>query len=385
MKTKLRWLFPLLLFGLVIVLMYSPIPIPPYLDFQALYHVNLGVLRGISLYDWEGQINMIAELAGVTPSQVIFNPFAYPPWYSLLTLPLALLPIQVAARLWFSVNLLIVIVFVWLATTDIPVRKRIIFTLLAILFLPILGTLFIGQFVLPVLLGAGLLIYALPRENVWLTSFGFFLLTFKPHMGGLIFLAVFISLLLRRDVFMRRVFLHTGAILLFFSLASIFVDWAWPVHYFEKLLVFREASHCEGLCISIPMMILSLFNISSSQALWVGIVLLSGLSVWFITSRPGIWKDTETLIAVGFCITLLSSPYQYNYDFAILLVPFFVLASRTRNLVDWIILSMAYFIPWGGLLFGRQGNMILLVSVLGLVILLWLKNHSTYREKQVLQ
>jgi hypothetical protein len=120
MKKTLLWMF--LSLGLLLAITYLPLPIPSTLDFQAMYHANLGVLRGIPLYDWDGQIGMIADMAGVTPSQVILNPFAYPPWYSLLTLPLALLPIQVAARLWFAVNLLIVIVFSWLATTDMPVR-----------------------------------------------------------------------------------------------------------------------------------------------------------------------------------------------------------------------------------------------------------------------
>ena len=369
MKKLLVWIF--LSLALLLAIAYLPLPIPSSLDFQAMYHANLGVLRGIPLYDWDGQVGMIAEMAGVTPSQVILNPFAYPPWYSLLTLPLALLPIRVAARLWFAVNLLIVIVFAWLVTLGMPVRKRIMFTLLAILYLPILGTLFIGQFVFPVLLGTGLLIYALPRERVWLTSFGLFFLTFKPHMGGLIFLAVAVYLFLRRNKFMRRVFLHMSAILVFFSVASFFVDGAWPVHYLEKLLVFRGVSHCEGVCISIPMMILSMFDVSSSQALWVGMILLLGLSSWIIRSRPMVWKDADALIAAGFCITFLVSPYQYNYDFVVLLVPLFVLASRAQKRVDWAWLAFVYFLPWVGLFFGRRGNAILLVSPLVLIVLLW--------------
>ena len=372
MKKVFGWI--LLALVLVVTIGYSHLPIPYSLDFQALYHANLGVLRGVPYYDWTGQVNMIADMAGVTPLQVALNPFAYPPWYSFITLPLAMLPIQMAARLWFAINFLIVLIFVWLATVEKPVRDRILFLLLTILFLPIPGTLIVGQFVFPVLLGAGLLLFALPRERVWLTSLGLFLLTFKPHMGGLVFLAISVFLFLRCDVFAKRVFWHTCAIMAFFFISGFLVDWNWPVHYLEKLFVFREVSQCEDLCISIPMMILSLFGVSSAKAIWVAGVLFVGVSGWFIRSRPKVWKDARMLIAVGFCITLLSSPYQYNYDFVVLLLPLFVLASIVRNMRDWLLLAFAYFPPWVGLFFERQGNQVLLVSAFGLLYLLWNKS-----------
>ncbi|HEX8992174.1 MAG TPA: hypothetical protein VF784_10905, partial [Anaerolineales bacterium] len=45
-----------------------PLPIPPYLDFQVLYHADMGLVRGIGLYDHAGQVQMIAGLAHV-PAQ----------------------------------------------------------------------------------------------------------------------------------------------------------------------------------------------------------------------------------------------------------------------------------------------------------------------------
>jgi hypothetical protein len=190
-------------------------------------------------------------------------------------------------------------------------------------------------------------------------------------MGGLVFLAVAVYLVMRRDRFAKRVFWTTGSIMLFFFVSSFLVDWAWPVHYLEKLLVFRDASQCEGLCINIPMLTLSLLSVSSKYAVWVTVVLLLALVGWFIGSRPNIWKDADALIAAGFCITFLVSPYQYNYDFVLMLVPLFVLAGKARNRPDWLWLSLAYFLPWVGLLFGRQGNALILVSALGLTYLLW--------------
>jgi len=71
------------------------------------------------------------------------------------------------------------------------------------------------------------------------------------------------------------------------------------------------------------------------------------------------------------CIALLSSPYQYNYDFVVLLLPFFILTPQAQKRLDWIVLALAYFLPWIGLIFGRQGNSVLLISTFGLMLLLW--------------
>lgn len=377
MKFVPRWFFVLLAFGLVLSIAYFPLPVEPYLDFQALYHANLGVLRGIPLYDWAGQVNMIAELAGIPPAQVVLNPFAYPPWYALITLPLALLPIAVAARLWFVLNLLIVIVFVWLATEEWPERRKLISFLLAILFLPVLGALFVGQFIFPVLLGAGLLVYALPRERAWLTSFGLILLTFKPHIGGLMILGVVVYLLLRGGAFVRRTLWITGGLMSVLFVSGFLVDPAWPVHYLEKLLVFRDVSHCEGVCMNLPMVILSLFNISSIQPVWVGGIMLIGWIGLFIRNRPNVWKDASLLGVVAICIILLSSPYLYNYDFVVLLLPLFMLAAKAHKPLDWFWLAIAYILPWVGITFGRQGNWVLLVSAFALILLVWHKSKGS--------
>jgi Glycosyltransferase family 87 len=365
------WLIFPLAFGLMLAIAYLPLPIQPYLDFQALYHANLGVLRGIPLYDLTGQVNMIAELAGVTPDKVLLLPFVYPPWYSLLTLPLALLPIEVAARLWFEVNLFIVMTFVWLLTENWPARRRLLSFLFAILFLPVLGALFVGQFVFPVLLGGGILAHALRHERVWLTACALILLTFKPHIGGLAFLAGLIYLALRRDGFSRRALWVAGAMAIFLLAASFLVDQAWPVRYFETLFGFRKISPCGELCVSLPMAITSLFAINSTYAIWVGGILLLSWAGWFIKARLGAWKEVSWLISVAFCITLLSSPYQYNYDFVVLLLPLLVLASKVQGQRDWLWLALVYFLPWIGFIFSRHGNMVLLVSAFGLMCLLW--------------
>lgn len=84
---------------------------------------------------------------------------------------------------------------------------------------------------------------------------------------------------------------------------------------------------------------------------------------------------------------MLVSPYLYNYDFLLLLVPFAVLFHKS-NLVQKILVFICYLIPTFALLiYGRNGNITLNIAtaVLLLLVLARAKNpiidvpaHATY-------
>jgi hypothetical protein len=359
------FLFLLLLFAFLV-----PLPIPPYLDFQVLYHANLGLTQGIALYDRAGQAEMIARLAGVTPGQVFVLPFPYPPWYALATLPLALLPIETAARLWFGLNLSMLLVSIWLLTDGWKPVTRLASFLAAIVFIPVIGTLYVGQFVFPVLLGASLMTHALRRENIVLTAIAAALLTFKPHLGGPLAGAALIYLFLRRDDFSRRArtaILVTAILLFAFGFLA---DPAWPINYLHSLLGFRDipgVSSC-GLCASLPVGLVALFTGQTDigPALPLGAALFVLLFAALIRFRRAIFQDPVSLVSASILITLLADPYLLNYDFALLLVPLFILVSR----MDWFWPALAYLLPSFLLgLFGRGGNLYMPVSALLLLSL----------------
>ena len=150
---------------LLIVAVAASVPLQPYLDFQVLFHANMGLLRGIPLYDHAGQVEMIAQLAGVPARQVYVLPFPYPPWYALSTIWLAWLPVDAAARVWFGLNLLMLVASVGLLTRGMPPMRRALVFLGAMFWLPTLGSLFVGQYGFPVLLGAALMAHGLKRES----------------------------------------------------------------------------------------------------------------------------------------------------------------------------------------------------------------------------
>ncbi len=281
----LIFLLLLLLFAFLV-----PLSIPPYLDFQVLYHANMGLLRGIPLYDRVAQIEMIADLAGLTPDRVFVLPFPYPPWYALSTLFLALLPIEIAARLWFGLNLSMLLVSAWFLTDGWKPVPRLASFLIAILFAPVLGSLFVGQFVFPVLLGAALMTFSLRRGNVPLTALSIALLTFKPHLGGPLAGAALIYLFLRPGGFSRRASraIILAAVLLF--ALGFLADPAWPVNYLHSLLGFRDipgVSSC-GLCASLPVGIVALVTGQTAigPALPLGVALFVILFAALFLFRP---------------------------------------------------------------------------------------------------
>ena len=400
------FLLPLSAFCLLIA--FLPLPLPPYLDFQVLYHADLGLLQGIPLYDRAGQAEMIANLAGVAPDHVFVLPFPYPPWYALSTIFLALLPIEVAARLWFGLNLSMLMISVWLLRngnnsasqnsesndssrwmqsreTLHSVRvlaKTLLYYLLAILFVPVLGSLFVGQFIFPVLLGASLLTFSLRRENVPLTALAAALLTFKPHLGGPLAGAALIYLFLRRDDFSHRArtAILVTALLLF--AVGFLADPNWPVNYLHSLLGFRDMPgvvSC-GLCASLPVALVSLVTGQTSivPALPLGAALFIVLFGALFLFRREVFRTPESLVAASVLVTLLADPYLLNYDFALLLAPLFLLRRAARR-VDWIWLILAYLLPLLLLgLLGRAGSLYLPLAALLLFGLLLVRARNSH-------
>ena len=71
-------------------------------------------------------------------------------------------------------------------------------------------------------------------------------------------------------------------------------------------------------------------------------------------------------------MVLLVNPYLLNYDFVLLLVPFFVLMKQHRTIIEYLLLVFAYLLPLISLDFlGRQGNSLFLVSTLILLLVFY--------------
>ena len=354
------------------IALYVPTSLPAHSDFSALYNTDLALVHRVPIYDLEKVEGLAVQYAGIPPEKFFLARFPYPPWFALSTFYLGWMPAKAAATLWFELNLVMLFLSIWLLTDGWPGQWRMIAFPLVLFFLPVLGALSVGQYDFPVLLGTSLLIYSLPKENLPLTVLGMVLLTFKPHVGALVLLTALGWILFNKSQFGRRLIrpLLAAAIALF--LAGFIADPAWTVSYPRMLLSYQNEGNVSGCseCASLPVFLSRwFFDGSLTTAIWVAIVLLIALLIIFYFIRS-LLKPHALVLSAVLLLTLLVSPYLYNYDFLLLLLPFAVLI-RQSHMLEKIILLVCYLLPtFALLLYGREGNIsLILVAVLMMALL----------------
>ena len=365
----------LLLILMVAVALYVPNSLPVGSDFSALYNTDLALVNHVPIYDLEAVEAVAVEASSLPPDKFFLARFPYPPWYALSTFYLGLMPAKAAGTLWFELNLVMLFLSVWFLTDGWNGRLRLIAFPLALFFLPVLGALSVGQYDFPVLLGTSLLIYSLRRENVALTTLGAVLLTFKPHVGALILLSVLIHLIVSRSDFGRRAMRSIVISGVFLFIVGFIADTTWIVSYPKMLLSYQgegNVSSCSE-CASLPVWLSRwLLDGSLSKAMLIAVLLLFALAGMFSLKRSTLLKSPSLLMMSALLITLLVSPYLYNYDFILLLVPFALLAN-TGNLPQRITVIVCYLVPTFAIaLYGRAGNISLLAVTIVIVVLLFL-------------
>lgn len=359
---------------MVAIALYVPNSLPAGSDFSALYNTDLALVNGMPIYNLEAVEAVAVQASGIPPGHFFLARFPYPPWYALSTFYLGLLPAQNAAMLWFEINLAMLFLSVWLLTDGWDGRMRLIAFPLALFFLPVLGALSVGQYDFPVLLGTALLVYSLKRENFALTTLGAVLLTFKPHVGALILLSALVWLIADRSSFGRRVvrtLLLAGVVLV---TAGFLADPDWVVSYPKMLLTYQGEGNVASCseCASLPVYASRwFFDGSLSKAIWIAVVLLIVLAGICFMRRSALLRSQKLLLTSSLLITLLVSPYLYNYDFLLLLVPYAVFAMDGRTSQRVLVIA-CYLVPTAAVLFlGRNGNFSLLLAAITLAILLY--------------
>ena len=361
--------------AMLLIALYVPNSLPVHSDFSAIYNTTLALIHRVPIYDLE-QVEALAEqFAGIPEEDFFLARFPYPPWYALSTFYLGLMPAKAAGTLWFELNLVMLFLSVWLLTEGWSGRLRLIAFPLALFFFPVLGALSVGQYDFPVLLGTSFLIYSIRKENVALTVLGMVLLTFKPHLGALILLAALGWLIDNGGSYGRRVMrpLVIAGVALF--VVGFIADPTWVISYPKMLLGYQNegnvsaCSECASLAVWISRWF---FDGSLTTAAGIAIILFIVFISAFIFTRS-LWKLHDLLLNVALLVTLLISPYLYNYDFLLLLVPFATLIHKS-NLVEKIGVLFCYLLPTFALiLYGRSGNISLIVVTIVLLILLFVR------------
>jgi hypothetical protein len=103
--------------------------------------------------------------------------------------------------------------------------------------------------------------------------------------------------------------------------------------------------------------------------MWIAVVLLVVFSLLVYITRS-FFKSQAVLLNLALLVTLFISPYLYNYDFLLLLVPFALLIYK-GHLLQKILVFLCYLIPsFALIMYGRSGNISLIaVSVVMLLLL----------------
>jgi hypothetical protein len=149
----------------------------------------------------------------------------------------------------------------------------------------------------------------------------------------------------------------------FLCLIGFLADPAWILSYPMMLLSYQNEGNVAGCseCASLPVWLSRwLFDGSLSSATWIALALLILFGILFYFLRSS-FQSHELLVSAALLVTLLVSPYLYNYDFLLLLVPFAVLAGKT-SLGQIVFVILCYLIPTFALIvYGREGNISLII------------------------
>jgi hypothetical protein len=357
--------------AMLAVALYAPSSLPTGSDFSALYNTALALVRGVPIYDLEAVEAVAVSASDVPPEKFFLARFPYPPWYSLSVFYLGYLPARHAATLWFELNLAMLFASLWLLTDGWDGRLRLVAFPLGLMFLPVVGALSVGQYDFPALFGASLLLVSLRGRNIAMTILGAVLLTFKPHIGAFILFATLLWLFYQRDDFSRRalrgILAACGALIPLGFIA----DPQWIVRYPAMLLNYQGEGNVASCseCASLPVYLSRWFfdgSLGTAAMLALGILLVVvGI---FVMNREMLIRSHESFLTFSLLATLLVSPYLYNYDFILLLVPFAVLAAG-GTLIQPVVVFVSYIVPTVALLtLSREGNVSLLAAAM---VLMW--------------
>ncbi len=384
MKRPLLFLLSsFLVIFMLAVAIYIPNTLPPYNDFSGMYYAELALVHGVDIYDIPNIEKLALQYTTIPADKFSMPRFLYPPWYVLSAFYLGFLSIDAAATLWFEINLILLFLSVWFLTDGWDGRARLIAFPLGLIFLPVIGSLVVGQFVFPLLLGAAILIHALRKEHVALTTLGAVLLTFKPHLGALMALSVLVYLIASRSAFGRRALRSIILAGVFLIVISFPADPAWLIRYPSLLFGLgsnygqsESAALCKD-CANLPVSLSRwLLDGSLPKAVVIALALLIALSILFFLVRSSLMKRPDLFLNVALIITMLVSPYLFNYDYILLLIPFAVL-WRESNLFQKIIVGVCYLAPTILIaVYGRAGNISLIVASVIIAALLFLRAKS---------
>lgn len=311
-------------------------------DFISLWTGGKSVVLGLDPYDPEVWPVLRTRFGSTWSAETIC---LYPLWTLLLFSPLSLIPFQSAVSVWMTVSELSLIISIFLLLGAMPCRRERWLALPALVgglaFRPFVASLTSGQIapLLLLLLASGVALYAHGRSLQAGLLFAFLLL--KPNLVILFLPAVGLLLLAGRD--------WRGLLGLGLGGGGLFtLSWLLQPGW---LLRWLRVSGKTSVTLGTPTLWGLAFDLVGSER-WIlagtlAVVLVSA-TVLFLVSR----ECEEQLLGMGLavCGSLLITPYLWNYDQLLLLVPALVAFCHAKvhclpRIAAWF--AVLFVIPWG--------------------------------------
>ena len=251
------------------------------------------------------------------------------PWFLVLLFPLASLPLNIAAPLWFLLNLaMIVDITTWTLKGRVHTRSLRPTIVLALATSPgVLACLLFGQFGIVCLWGMSRVARSYERGTRFLSLF-LIIGSLKPHIGWLYWLVVG-KLLVQGRRF--RVLAYTLSLAL---VSVLFVTlWA-PGSYESWRKVYGSALMWMGASVATPVRIL-VARASDPAPVWPVIVIMTLAFIFtaYRLSKRSNKLDLATELPWLTALSICSTPYVWSLDFCVL-VPAEVIVLSTLLAAD---------------------------------------------------
>ncbi len=273
------------------------------------------------------------------------------PWSIILIIPLTFLSVPLGQAVLTVMSLLGII----LAVHAVREKERlpVVFVVLAIINLHTFDLVIRGNLDAFMLAGVGLSWVAFQRQNPWLLSLGFWLMSIKPvnsALAGLLFLFA-----MRRWPF--KDWLKASSLLLISFGISLFVNGPdWPLRYVNS---YKADPPYTSLVVTVWRAAGALHLPTALIAALCGIALaMLGYAVW----KVGL---TQLTLSLALATNLIVTPYALGYHYILLIPAFLYVARRNRA---WALL--AYTATWTPLLRLRFGFSITWIDLAYPLILL---------------
>ncbi len=308
-------------------------------------HLATGVkalVLGLDPYDPRTWPDLRRSFGGTVIQDPACN---YPLWVLVLFAPLALFPFSLAVPLWMTASEFALVVSVGLlaVATDFRRSRWLTFSALlgSLLFRPFVVSLTSGQMLPFLLLVVAAASFAYVRGQSFWSGFLLGLVIAKPHLFILFLPAVGLLFLTRRD-WRALGGLLVSIMALFITSWLIRPGWLWP---------WLGARAKAGLTFGTPTLWGLAFDVVGPEH-WIlagalTAVLVSGLTLFLIVRRSG---DPAFGIGLAVCGSLLVTPYLWNYDQLLLLVPALIAfgcmsGNPLPKIAMWFVVM--FVIPWG--------------------------------------